>query len=305
VLSLVGRGVGRPDRISVLLIDTDVALEEWHRAPRDREGWRLDVDRRIGDRGGVLARPEPEELPDVSAGLAYAQRLVGGRLKDALERAGHWDPYGAVEIDSPVSGLAVSIDGRVVGVLSTGKIRLERLLPGARRLVFEKSGAPPISIEIQVDRGETARVEAGQIAIASGSSADNTVRSGVAIAGIAAAAAGTAATIAAIISAQGPSRVDCVALTGPSPSCQSGFVALGERTASASGGNFMGSGSGVLAAPLGYGLIGLGAVWTLGAWLLTPRDQIPWLPLVAGVVFLGASYGLSAALSPHGSAPAR
>jgi hypothetical protein len=59
----------------------------------------------------------------------------------------------------------------------------------------------------------------------------------------------------------------------------------------------------VLIAPLGYSLIGLGTAWVLGTWA-TPKDDLPWIPILAGLGVFAASYGLSAALNPRTS-PAR
>jgi hypothetical protein len=56
--------------------------------------------------------------------------------------------------------------------------------------------------------------------------------------------------------------------------------------------------SGVLAAPLGYSLLGTGAAFTVGS--LFEENAVPWISLIAGVVIGGTAYGLSAALDgPH------
>jgi hypothetical protein len=60
------------------------------------------------------------------------------------------------------------------------------------------------------------------------------------------------------------------------------------------------SSNGVLIAPLGYSLIGLGAAWVLGTWV-TPSEDAPWIALAAGLGVFAASYGLSAALNPRTS----
>jgi hypothetical protein len=64
--------------------------------------------------------------------------------------------------------------------------------------------------------------------------------------------------------------------------------------------------SGILLAPLGYSIFGAGATWSLGTLLLGEGDDVPWIPLAAGIAVGVVAYGLSAILNGSSpSAPAR
>ena len=50
-------------------------------------------------------------------------------------------------------------------------------------------------------------------------------------------------------------------------------------------------------AALGYSLIGMGATWSLGTWIFSDHDHIPWIEGIVGLVIGGTALGVSAALS--------
>lgn len=283
------------ERVTALLIDTDRALAEFHHARRETKGWNERVENRIFEQAvrappGVLGDSADESL------RAYFVGALSGPFRAAFERSGHWEPYGRVEITAQPK-LTVELDGKVVGQTESGVTAIERVTPGTRALrVSHPEGThAPFTDDLIVGRKGTVAREISLIRLPSTSV--KAARLTTLWGGVALAAAGAALT-AYGLAADPNLEYSQPCLQGECGTVGSkSFVSFCDLSAETSEDC---AGSGLLIGPLGYSLVATGATWSLGTALFVEDGEFPWIPLVAGVVAGGLSYGLSAALGGGG-----
>jgi len=274
-------GIGGPKaRLSAVLVDTDVALAEWHIASREGP-WQDELERQVA-RLAVRDRPPWVELESADAARRALGSLFERRFRPVFESTQHWAPYGTVafEIDDT---LDVIVDGRVVGSTVIGTNELRGLRIGSRALALRNGEETVWRREVAVISGETISVTPSLSLTTEGAVRVATLWSGVALA-----VAGAALTGYAVYQQNDAAPRVCVAPAG-TMGCDKGATF---RTLSSDPGDSQG----VLTAPLGYSLVGAGAAWSVGA-VLTDSDEVPWIPIVVGVVAGGLAYGISAALN--------
>ncbi len=280
---------GAPDRVSAVLVNTDLALEAWHEASRRDPEWVEVAEGKVAA-AAVLVGPIRGEIGAAAETESYLRKLVEAHLRPVWEDAGYWRPYGQVRLLDPPVGTDIVLDGETVGV-AAGETLLERVAPGIRFLELRHPNYLPVTHTIEVTRGETFEVS-GKLTAQPAAGAEN-VRRTLLWGGLAVAVAGGA------LAGWAASRQDSDLVSGcfatPNGSCQAGnyFLSFGyDRDATDPA---QVNPNGVLIAPLGYSLAATGAVWSLGA-LFSEEGKIPWIPLIAGLAVGGLSYGLSAAL---------
>ncbi len=277
----------RPDRVSASLIDTDLALAEYHEADHSRPEWKERVETRIS----TAAMPKGTLRAEVDGNADAAQfveRLVRQDFAPLFEASGHWQPYGSIDLVTDAEGLEIVLDGRSVGSTQGGRTRLTKLLPGTRAISVRHPDYTTVDTSVTVRRGEIATAKVDPILILS--EADATIRPIVFYSGIGLAAVGVGLLVFAAVRQDGDVRTVC--FDGPCPSGR--FQTLGYDPNAAVADAESVNPNGVLVAPLGAALLTGGAAFTLGTSLFD--ESSPWWSVLAGVVAGGAVYGLSAAL---------
>jgi hypothetical protein len=266
-LAVISNAAGR---ISAVLIDLDEALRC------------ADVDC-AADRA-VLATSLPQVVPDEAAARKYLDELVQASFRPVLEKSGHWEPYGSIEVTADREDAVISLDGKPLGSIR-GTSRVEGVRPGARKLAFEHPEALPQEVRVEVKRGETTSI-AVELASNAGAHPVRTVTLWTG-AGIAAVGLGIA-----IWAAAASSSVD-VYCQAEGDCSGTDFRTFAQLTGDE--GDHPGPPkSGVLALPLGYSLFGAGAGFSLGALFIGEEQELPWIAWIVGTAVGGLAYGLSA-----------
>jgi hypothetical protein len=287
LLILTGIESDGTDSLTGILVDTERALQFRHaRDAMDREAERQLRETAVVGGGFRASVGGPDELQPV------LDRLVERHLRPVLEATGHWRPYGMLRVESPVVGAGIEVDGRLVGTTEPGATRLERVRPGRRRVRVEHPEFRPFDTVVEVARQQTTTVQVELQPLPSGASRG--IRNGLMWSGVLMAAAGTGITIAGIVDASDAPTVAC-------PDC-SGFRFRTFGATPPEDPVMAAEESGPLAVPLGYSLMLTGASWSIGS-LLTPKEQVPWIPLVAGLAGGAAAYAISAAVNPDPYGP--
>jgi PEGA domain-containing protein len=260
---------GAPDRMIAALVDIDQAM----RAIREAEGSGLHGERAeafVAERSVILP-PVRAELASSEASRAFLERLLTSDLRAAIEKE-DWEPWGEIEIAADDPGLLVELDGAVVGKTPAGPTILRRVGTGRHTLVLERSDLEPERATIEVEGGHRASI---RVSMRSRRSAlARNLRSGLLWTGIAVAAAGVAIAGLAATSHDSDVRRYCL----------SGTCDLPTRID--------------LEAALGFGLIGLGATWSIAV-SIRDVDETPWLELAAGTIAGAIAFGAAALLVPR------
>jgi len=281
---------GEPDRLSAQLIDTDIALEAYHSALREGEDWEANVEALANEKAVSTPRTEVES----SAGAAaFVKALFSEHLRASFVEHKVWEPFGRLDLTAAIPGLELRLDGTSIGVTQPGNVtHVTGVLPGKHELRIDGPDIRPFVATIEVVKGQT-------LALDTALDVRPTQTTRVAqtmtfVAGAAAIVGGGVVTVLAIATPSGDAGGVCY--RGVQASCETGQELL--RSSYDSGRFNDQNGGGVLLAPLGYSLVAGGATWMLGTWLYTDGDDVPWIPLVAGVAVGALSYGISAALNP-------
>jgi hypothetical protein len=297
------------DHLSAMLIDTDAALARESRVSHADEGWQQHVENLIFE-DAVQGEPGVGKLSAPQSLDGYFRRLFLELFRPALEAAGHWQPYGAIALESEQEGARIELDGRLLGVTRKGRLELRSINPGPRTLVVTGpaptaalgQAAPPARFEqqVEVERGTIAEVRirfGGALLAGTGSPWIAPARATTLYGGAGLGVAGAVLLGFAVAHSGGPYALRiCRGACGSAAKPE--FLGLCDLT-SHDPACPLGSG-GVLMAPLGYALLGAGAVFSLGT-LLEDDDQLPWLPAAAGIALGAAAYAISAAA--NGSPP--
>lgn len=292
VLSSAPTGDGRL-RLSPMLIDTDRALEALQRLGSGGAGAAEAAEDAVFA-GAERAASETIDPEDEAALDGYFRTLVTRALRSSLERTGHWSPQARLSLRAGVGGLGIRVDGRLVGTTGAGETLLTGLRAGRREveLVGPRGATSRALVDLRPGEGSALLLEAPVPATA------RVARSAALWGGLAVGVVGASLT-AVGLAQQGQIDARClVRASEPDASCASlGFVSTGLEPGAAPTADPARVDPGAVAlAPLGFGLIGLGATTALGTWLFTDADEPPWWPLVAGLVVGGASFAVGASL---------
>lgn len=213
------------------------------------------------------------------------------RSRHAFDAAKVWEPYGALSIAFAEEGFEVQLDGETIGSSSKPATRIERVLPGPRKVQLSRGSVSTRAEVVLVERAKTATV-------AMTLDLDpHPLRTVLLYSGAGAAVAGVVLTTVAIVEAG--SRGSIVGCVGANVSCSGRFVGSGDvrdpRPLQPATGP-----RGVLLAPLGLALAGGGAAWSIGS-LLGDEPDPPLFEALIGAGLMIATYAAGAWLG--GGAP--
>lgn len=261
---------GDKNRVSLVVIDADEGLatlieDDGRISPEELEG-------RFRQRA-VVATPPPAVVADDDAAMAYVERLFTRELQGQLEAAGVWGKLGTIFLRTNVDDAEILFDGMVVGTTRSGLVELRDVPLGAHTLQVVAAGYEPLERPLTVSAGE--------------SEVDATLARAAGLGRVAALGAGIGATVAGgvvlVIAGVtgGEGRLSCT------PDCGgSSWLRAGPDAADPVG-------TGPAMVPLGYSLLGAGAIWLLGPELLERDAEVPWWSIGAGLVVGVLAYSIS------------
>lgn len=234
----------------------------------------------------------PEPLADVDR---FVATMFGTHVRDTIEDADAWRPYGAIAIAAGDAGLVIELDGRTIGTTVAAPTRIEGIRRGRHTLNVHDGRAVAFSGAVDAADEPTPIVlaPAGEDPTRVGIVNRVAMYSGFAI-------AATGVALLAVAAASSPSAPAGVC-SGPGcpPASTGGWITscqLGGADAAC-----VADPSGVLVPGLGLALFGAGASFGLGALLFESDRDVPWWSLAIGVATGIAVYGLSALLAyPEG-----
>lgn len=280
---------GQADRMSAVLVNTDLALAYYHEAERDAPDWEDAVEAKINV-AAVVSPPARAEVAGPAEAQAFLRELFEQKLVQAFEATGNWRPYGEVELRGAPADAIVYLDGAPLGATGPERTRLRQVDPGRRALRLEHPGHLPFSSEVVVRRGEVADLSVTMVAREVETSA--LPRQVTLWTGAAMVVAGVGLSIYGATKPQSDLRTVCIEPT----ECTDGrrFITFGYDPEQDDPRAI--NPSGVMIVPLGYSLAGAGATFSLGA-LLTDEGDLPWISWVAGAAVGALAYGVSAAVA--------
>ena len=272
-----------PDRLTIVLLDIEEAIRI-HREATRKVGWQDEVEATVSEQA-MIGAPIRGQIADPQEAATFLATSFTRELSRGLEEAGHWEPYGDIELECDVEGAVIRLDGNGLGSTKPGITRLSGARPGKRALEVVRPGYLPYQDVVEITRGGVARMD---ITFAlEPSNTSGVVRHAVLWSGVAVAAAGAAIAIFGAVKAGG-AETSCYA------PCDAGteFITFGYDESRASSTLAVNPG-GVAIAPLGIALAGTGLTWTIGTWLIGDDDDIPWVQLLVGLGVGGAAYAIS------------
>jgi hypothetical protein len=284
---------GKGSRATVSLVDAELALREYYAADRSAPDWEEATEALVNERA-VLIRPRWIAVKDRADVEKLLTGVVEDQMKPILEDAGQWLPYGEIEIEGLAPGALVQLDGLPVGTANGQAMQIAHVMHGHRAITLEHAAYLPLEIAADVEAGKSAHLRTRMIAKDPG--IGPAVRSGVFWGGVGLAAGGVAISAFALFRQRSDVAVYCFGPPmGSTCSASQQFQRSGYSPSVApTFENKLNSG-GVLLLPLGYALVGAGAVWALGTELFSDDSDLPWIPVVAGIAVAVAAYGISAA----------
>jgi hypothetical protein len=286
---------GERDRLGVTLLDTDAALAAAHVLDPARPGAAQELEVRLRQEA-VLGEPQWGEVSGPEEAERFLASVFVNHLRRRLDDAGHWKPYGTVELITAQPGLTVTWDGEAVAVTQGAPVRLLGVRAGDHTLTLTHPELRVYETPVAVTRDGVTQLR--PVLTPAVDPTAQALRRGLLYGGLGLVAAGGAVTAVALARQDASVVTYCPAFEGAAPPCSGGgFTSSGYDPARAPGFGAEVNPSGVLMAPLGYSLAATGAVWSLGTLLFGDDDHIPWLQAVAGVAAGGISYGLSHALN--------
>jgi hypothetical protein len=234
------------------------------------------------------------QVSNVAGLRTYFEKLFADEFKASFEKSGNFEPYGQIDVQTDAPGLLIDLDGKVVGQTKSGMTRIAEVPPGTRKIGFEDPSKNwnRYETQIEVKRGDVREVRPMLVrAPASGAVRQLTFWGGVGVAAIGAAIT----TYAAAQKMKGVYLVPCTNPngTGCASAPPSGFTTFCDL--GGGGQSCVNGGKGILAAPLGYSILAMGASWALGTEFFDAKEEIPWRSLLIGVAVGGAAYAISAA----------
>lgn len=279
---------GDVDRMTITAVDTNVALAIFHEALRDDKDWAERVENEILARA-VLARPKRGTIREEYEARSTFEEYFANDLRRRFDEAGHWEPYGQVELEVPEAGMAIDFDGVTVGTTQAGITTILKVVAGEHTVKLTHPEFEPYSTTLVAKRRDVVRLKPQLVQIASG--AAPALRSATLWGGLGVAAIGAAITVAAVAA----QNDDVVTLCFENDECGgSDFISTGFNGDNTPDFGDSVNPPGVLFAPLGYSLILTGATWSLTTLLFGEDGDYPWWQIAAGIVVGGAAYGVSA-----------
>lgn len=294
VLSSVRTSDGS-DRLTAVLIDTDAALDFVHRANERRE--RLDPKKQeeLEDRiaqYAVRSSPAPEKVSNTVELDRALAKIFGEDFKSVFDEAGHWLPYGILEIACPQDGMEIYIDGEREGLTRAGVTRIGGLMPGDRTIRLVRPEFLPSEAHALVEKNQTVRVE--MQAVREPKDGVRLSRNIVFWSGVGAFVLGGALTAVSIAQAgDAQSYVACLNTPNVGACDFKEWWKLGSETDPVPTTESITKNGSIPLAPVGYSLMGAGVVWSLGTLLLNDEDTAPWIEILAGVAVFAASLTVS------------
>jgi len=270
------------DRLSIVLLDVEAALRI-HRDAVRKVGWQDEVEATISEEA-VISPPLRSEVRDAQEATTFLATAFTRELARGLEDAGHWEPYGNIEISCEHEGAVIQLDGNGLGSTVSGVTELHRARPGARTLEIEQQGYEPFQTTVEVTRGGIAKVHVDLTSLPSNTT--GIVRQAVAWSGVAVGAVGVALSIFGAVK-KGNAESGCFA------PCDTGsqFITFGYDPSEVGSTSNINP-SGVAIVPLGAALAGTGLTWSLGSWLFAEDGDIPWIQLLVGAAVGGTTYAI-------------
>jgi hypothetical protein len=253
------------DRVSATLVDADVAREEMRKSSPGRTGRsdREALETLVSERA-TLVRPQWAEVKDARGLETFLDALMREHLEAVLRARDAWVPHAKLRLLRLPAGTAITIDGAHIGFAEAEETQIIGIKPGKRAIALEHPGHDPLSLEVELLRGQETELS---LVLAEHREDVSGLRTALLWTGVGASAIGTA--VAAYGAAHaGGSRVVCLTDDPAGSQCagRSEFYSAG----------------GVALAPLGYSILSAGAVWSLGALLFGDDHQVPWLELILG-----------------------
>lgn len=274
------------DYVSAAVIDTEAALAVLSARASDDE-----LEARITER--ALAVPEEHvEVADAGAFSAFLERLLLERCRAALEAAGHFKPYGGIELSGARAGATVRVQDRDLGSFEpqdAGSLSIAGLSPGRHRVEVRHPEEATFVALVDVLRGQAVALP---VVFPPRAGRYQGVREGVFWTGVGVAIAGVAIGTYALASG-GVAEVNCWG----GADCPSSFRRFGGPGAESRVFEDP-AGGGVPIGPLGYSALAAGLSMAGTVWLTGDDRELPWLPVVIGVATGALSFGLSVALDP-------
>ncbi|MEO1334134.1 MAG: PEGA domain-containing protein [Myxococcota bacterium] len=265
---------GRPDRMSAVMVDTDLALQVFHEAKRESPDWEDKFEARV-DASALAGQSVTMEIERAGDVNALFGRFLGQNVRQRLQRSGHWRPYGSLRIETPVPHAAIIWDGRTIGSTAvSGETRLEQALVGSHSVTIQHPDYEPMSVNVEIESDQT---EVLQVDLRLKPERRPLGRQILLWTGAGLFAVGGSLGIYALARQNSDATSVCF---GADCSAGRSFQTFGYNPNVGATENI--NPSGVLTAPLGYSLAITGATWSLGT-LLTDEDDFPWLPLVIGI----------------------
>lgn len=281
---------GDSDRMTITAVDTNVTLTLYHEALRDDPNWQRNVENEVLARA-VLARPKRGTVREEFEARRLFEEYFNNDLRRRFDEAGHWEPFGQIEIDVPETGMAIDVDGVTVGATQAGLTTLTNVVAGEHTIKLTHPGYEPFTTKVVAKRRDIVRLKPQLSAVASG--AAPALRQATLWGGLGVAAIGAAITVVAIAG----QNDDVMTLCFDGEDCGgSDFTTFGFDGGATPALDGSVNPPGILVAPLGYSLALTGATWSLTTLLFGEDGDYPWLQIAAGLVVGGAAYGLSAAL---------
>ncbi|MCK6550595.1 hypothetical protein L6R52_32455 [Myxococcota bacterium] len=289
------------DRVSLLAVDVPRARALAAAVSPIGDGWQDQVEDVIF---ASAVQVEPRDI-DVSAPEQLERAVADAieALRPELERAGHWEPWGALLVELPCPSCTVVAGERTVAMPKSGPLELPRLRPGPRTLRVFEGAEPRWSCELAVERRQVHTVREGDCTFIELTAAqDPRPRWALGATGVAVGATGAALTLwGAVRASSGPATI-CIL---PNGTVSDGTVSDGTGCAGLGTPTFgfdpsatptIDAGAvnprGVQIVPLGLALVAAGTTWSLGQVLF---DDWPWWAhLAAGTALGAAAYGLGA-----------
>jgi len=281
----------RGDRFSTLLIDLGQVREiEGQLSSRTTD--RAQTKENLIFERAVQSKRGFARLADGAALRSYLKTLMTAELRGVFERNGHWAPFGRVHLRA-AAGLIVQLDGRQLGTLKQDETEITGLLPGKRKIevLHPESLMIPFRSEIGVRPGQKSILNVEMIA--AGTPAVAAAKEIMIWSGLGFLAAGVGlVTFAGVVEPNSRFSHPCVG-TDCDTALAPEFTRFCDHGAPDGS---CGGISSVSIAPLGYSLMGTGAIWSASAYWGDEKGYFRWWGSLAGLAVGAASYGLSVGL---------
>jgi hypothetical protein len=249
---------------------------------------------------GALRSP-PVQVDSMSrtALEKYFSGLLNGELGAMLAKNRDDQPLGKILVSAGPKNWPIALDGENIAVTSSKAVLIEEVAPGRREIALLLPDGDKVAQVVNVEAGRTSTVGFGLEPGLVQSRENTSLKYGMIFSGVAAFSIG-AVVLASGASRAGNIRQSCLLRAGDAECRDAGTVTFGhqaEEIPSLSPDAV--NPRGILMAPLAIGMIGAGVLLAGGALWLDDLERRWWWPVVAGLGFTAASYGLGLVLDPR------